>query len=279
MAAGGKRGGSENGGFEQLAPADLALERGRCFGRGLDPARAETERELAGPQRRLTHLLGAQSGAAAEQAHTSEPGQALAQRAGRGQEQHPKRSGQRAERQASAGPLARTNPKKTPQKRGSVRSRVTDQQVDATLTNAPDDTLKPSQSGLAPPACSLTRPDPSLRPSRAAPAESHSALRRFRSLALGEGLTKRSESKAAPAAGRGGAHGYECGDHGCDERQSSRHHSSLQSPVRRSGPRQVSSVAIGWRAEADRRSSFVRRSLSTRCCRLRRTCRCCRWRC
>lgn len=33
------------------------------------------------------------------------------------------------------------------------------------------------------------------------------------------------------------------------------------------------------RADASRRSSFGRRSLSTRCCRLRGTCRCCRWRC
>jgi hypothetical protein len=39
-------------------------------------------------------------------------------------------------------------PSKTPH-RGSVRSRVTSEQVDATLTTGPDDTLKASQSGLA----------------------------------------------------------------------------------------------------------------------------------
>jgi hypothetical protein len=53
-------------------------------------------------------------------------------------------------------------------------------------------------------------------------------------------------------------------------------------PARPPGVR-PSDLPVGGRAEREqtlhRRSSFVRRSLSTRCGRLRRTCRCCRWRC
>lgn len=69
--------------------AELALERGGFRGRCLDAARAEAEREQAGPQLGIADLVGAKRGAAAEQPDASERSEPLAERARCGQEQRP----------------------------------------------------------------------------------------------------------------------------------------------------------------------------------------------